>query len=806
MAETTNVVFDDIVVSTYYDEAAVMPSEVGASVDGYKITLPARFETSPYEDLGVYEVYGSAEGMTVKAVVKAYGRYVNSNGFLLGYASRIWHEYVDGGEAAAEPVAVMVQTGTDYAPGDMVKYYPQLAGGVAADDTVYVTEPEHTVVISGKKVGGVSGYASASLSGDDPSSYTVNVSAVAANTDETASSARIIIVKYDKDGKVADFKTVNANLDAAMSGRREFSAEVGYSRSENEDIRIYLWDFGRLKPLGTTILVSQLEIPPKYSDEIMALIPDYDQVVENVQRANNYWQNTYSYNQSGGTKYPSFWDGSAYHTGNMEMYFTFNDEKDKEYSINWADYNEWMGNTNQGDKSKWTSGYTEDRSGTGALFGDWQICFQTYLDLNLLDPEERKAARAKEVMGYEITKSNDNFWWWADSLYMVTPVMTKMYLTTGDEDYLDAMYRYYLYAAELMYDGEDGIPNEGEEYKSTAKLNSGAAYSDPDNYANLFFRDANYVYPLKPNSGHENEKNFWARGNGWVFAGLAKVLNDLPTDYEHYGFFLKIYKEMAKAVIDCQQLDLEGRGFWTQSMLQDYPKGNNGNDEGYETSGTAFLTYGLFWGLNSGILDENTYLEPALRAWKYLSEEALHDDGRVGYVQYIGSNATDAISYNTTQNFGVGAFLLAGSEASRWVDGVTENNMPYLQRKLWHAVAFKDGKYFENGTVSEGTPAIERGGKTYVPIDEFTKRLGVDYEIGTSGAVIYDKLNSKRGSLNDEDVIEENGTVYASVTEMARAVGRYAVVYGNVTVVSHKNTVFYGCDEKSVEYLNSLLN
>ena len=36
------------------------------------------------------------------------------------------------------------------------------------------------------------------------------------------------------------------------------------------------------------------------------------------------------------------------------------------------------------------------------LFGDWQICFQTYIDLYNMDrePAEYKIARAKEVMEY----------------------------------------------------------------------------------------------------------------------------------------------------------------------------------------------------------------------------------------------------------------------------------------------------------------------------------------------------------------------------------------------------------------------
>ena len=54
-----------------------------------------------------------------------------------------------------------------------------------------------------------------------------------------------------------------------------------------------------------------------------------------------------------------------------------------------------------------------------------------------------------------------------------------------------------------------------------------------------YYRDAKYVYPKhKTSSG---KKDFWARGDGWVLAGLAKVLKDLPADYEHRSFFVNKY-------------------------------------------------------------------------------------------------------------------------------------------------------------------------------------------------------------------------------------------------------------------------
>lgn len=45
-----------------------------------------------------------------------------------------------------------------------------------------------------------------------------------------------------------------------------------------------------------------------------------------------------------------------------------------------------------------------------------------------------------------------DYWWWADALYMVMPVMTKMYRLTGDEMYLDKLYENVLYSDSIMLD------------------------------------------------------------------------------------------------------------------------------------------------------------------------------------------------------------------------------------------------------------------------------------------------------------------------------------------------------------------
>ena len=61
-----------------------------------------------------------------------------------------------------------------------------------------------------------------------------------------------------------------------------------------------------------------------------------------------------------------------------------------------------------------------------------------------MNPDAYKIARAIEVMDYQVKNSATDYWWWADALYMVMPVYTKLYKVTGNEQYLD-LYDYYFF-------------------------------------------------------------------------------------------------------------------------------------------------------------------------------------------------------------------------------------------------------------------------------------------------------------------------------------------------------------------------
>ena len=97
----------------------------------------------------------------------------------------------------------------------------------------------------------------------------------------------------------------------------------------------------------------------------------------------------------------------------MAAYQLTKKEAYRKYSEDWAEHNKWMGAKNQ-NKAEWKYSYGEKDE--YVLFGDWQICFQTYIDLYNLDPEEKKIQRAKEVMENQMSTSKNDYWCWADGL------------------------------------------------------------------------------------------------------------------------------------------------------------------------------------------------------------------------------------------------------------------------------------------------------------------------------------------------------------------------------------------------------
>lgn len=118
-----------------------------------------------------------------------------------------------------------------------------------------------------------------------------------------------------------------------------------------------------------------------------------------------------------------------------------------------------------------------------------------------------------------------------------------------------------------------------------------------------------------------------------------------------YDYFKSLYLKMTEAVLKCQ----DANGSWHASLLapENYPTAEN--------SSSGFMTYGLAWGVNHGILKGKVYRKAVEKGWKALCSY-VREDGKLEYVQPV-AGSPGKITKDMTEVYGVGAFLLAATES-----------------------------------------------------------------------------------------------------------------------------------------------
>jgi hypothetical protein len=125
---------------------------------------------------------------------------------------------------------------------------------------------------------------------------------------------------------------------------------------------------------------------------------------------------------------------------------------------------------------------------------------------------------------------------------------------------------------------------------------------------------------------------FWGRGNGWVAAGLAEILSELPADHPAHAEIVAGFRRMMAGLLRYQAED----GMWRQ--LIDHP------DAWKETSGTAMFGYAMAVGVRRGILADPVYADANRRAWTALTTY-VGADGRLSQVCAGTGQSQDAAYY-----------------------------------------------------------------------------------------------------------------------------------------------------------------
>ena len=263
---------------------------------------------------------------------------------------------------------------------------------------------------------------------------------------------------------------------------------------------------------------------------------------------------------------------------------------------------------------------------------DDQSVGQTYVELYLLkkDPAMIAPTRAELdalLAAPHVSKRAGKTipWWWCDALFMAPPVWSRMYAATGDRKYLGYLDEEWEKTSDLLYDKQE----------------------------HLYARDADYLTRTEANG----KKMFWSRGNGWVMGGIARTLDYLPKDDPARAKYVTQLREMAARVASLQGSD----GLWRAGLL------DQGNYSEPEMSGSALFTYALSWGINEGVLDRTIYRPVVEKAWAGMLKH-IYADGRLGCIQQTGAEPAP-FKATASYTYGVGAFLLAGSEIRRMEGG-----------------------------------------------------------------------------------------------------------------------------------------
>ena len=352
-----------------------------------------------------------------------------------------------------------------------------------------------------------------------------------------------------------------------------------------------------------------------------------DSVLLLSRRANDYFMRTVpdpTANSVTDKVRPShIWTRGVYYEGLMGLYEIDPQQRYIDYTDTWAESHDWS-----------------PRSTIWRIHADDQCCTQTYMTRYFQSGGASKYAGAKldfdnQMRGRDRSVHNRD-WTWIDAIQMAMPALAMLYRITDDRRYMEFAMQSYLWTRDSCGGSPLFIESEG-----------------------LWWRDA----ALRGTKERDGKNSYWSRGNGWVYAALVRVMEQLKmmtpvreADMEEfYAPLQRDFLLMSKAIVECQRED----GFWNASLVSSAYNGP-------ELTGTGLFLYGLAWGLRNDMLTDPIYREAADRAWSACAS-CVHENGFLGYVQGTSDRPSKGwpFTYDGVPNFedfGLGCFLLGTTE------------------------------------------------------------------------------------------------------------------------------------------------
>ena len=167
-----------------------------------------------------------------------------------------------------------------------------------------------------------------------------------------------------------------------------------------------------------------------------------------------------------------------------------------------------------------------------------------------------------------------------DDMFMITSLQVQAFRASGDPSYLDL-------AADVM---------------------------------------ARYLEKLQQEDGlfyhHGDFHHKWGRGNGWVAAGMAELIRELPANHGMYAAIHEGYQKMMEGLLKYQIREGSGKGLWKQIVDSDDPR------NWPESSGSAMFCYALAAGVKQGWLDGPVFGPAARSAWFGLTGD-ITEEGEI---------------------------------------------------------------------------------------------------------------------------------------------------------------------------------
>ncbi len=331
--------------------------------------------------------------------------------------------------------------------------------------------------------------------------------------------------------------------------------------------------------------------------------PTRAEILKTLKLVDDYWV------KNGSGQAALNWQNSTFHVGNLA--FVTAGGVSNHVTRPWAQANKFALPT--GGKR---GPFFPDNFSPGEVYLDL-LPFHANTPLGAL--RSRVADETKNVQGGKV-----NYITYVDGLNMQLPSFARLGVLDKNEAELAAMQKLFTYTAKQA--GGNGLFNEAD---------------------GLWWRDKKYV----------GTRTYWSRGNGWAAMAMAKVAAALPATDPRRAEYVRVLRKMAAKLKTIQRPD----GFWNADL------GDPTRFTGPETSGTAFFTYAIAWGINSGVLAKADYQPVVEKAWQGMLSKAVAANGRLGYVQGPGERPSDHQPVTATDQaaYGVGGFLLAGSELTK---------------------------------------------------------------------------------------------------------------------------------------------